>query len=251
MEKNMPIAQHRINDLFRKVSVILSLSLVSSLSMALVPSENNFVAGMDVKGQRLNLYRGCVEYEVTCNNMLLVAPDIARWSRDYKSNKRQDTTAYAVKSYSTSTMNSMCADGVTPCRFLGYSFKDNHINGFIDVTNSEIQITNRRDGSKVTLPYKDSSVYLPLPSQADLINTLYVDSDKALNISYTETFKDVSTMYGQDNAGALKKEQLAWVIKRSKDCGANNKHLARTQSEKACFIQKNSARMDEYFLWVD
>ena len=92
---------------------------------------------------------------------------------------------------------------------------------------------------------------MPLLSQAILINSIYADSDKALNNHYNSAHEEVTRLHGKKIANDLKKDQVDWVIKRSKDCGANDKHLPRTQSEKVCFIQKNEARSQEYFLWID
>ncbi|MDX2373949.1 hypothetical protein NJD71_07395 [Psychrobacter sp. PP-21] len=54
----------------------MSLALVTAVSSAATPVQANFILGMDIQGQRLNLYKGCEEGNVTCSDMLLVAPDL-------------------------------------------------------------------------------------------------------------------------------------------------------------------------------
>lgn len=61
-----------------RVSLFASLMLCASFGSAVTPIKANFILGMDVQGQRLNLYRDCEEGSVTCDNMLLVAPDLGR-----------------------------------------------------------------------------------------------------------------------------------------------------------------------------
>ena len=54
----------------------LILLLVTSVSSAITPKKANFVLGMQIEGQRLNLHQDCPEGSVTCDNLLLVAPDV-------------------------------------------------------------------------------------------------------------------------------------------------------------------------------
>ena len=121
-------------------SLFTSLMLAASVSSAVAPVEANFILGMDVQGQRLNLYHGCGEGRVTCDDMLLVAPDLERLLQTKQLGKRQITSPYAVRLYSAKTKHSLCNDGVTPCGFQGYRFKDDAVNGFIDQANNEIYI---------------------------------------------------------------------------------------------------------------
>ena len=243
-------------NLIRNSAVILFLSSTSTLSVAVTPIQANFIMGLDIQGQRLNLYNGCAEGNVTCDDMLLVAPDLARMAFVAPTKKDLNRLPYAIKLYPAKTEHSTCADGITPCRFQGYSFDGKDITGFINPNNNEITIynnrkTNTRKTNSRTFSYQDNTTYLPLMSQAGLINTLYADSDKALNNHYNSAHKEVTRLYGKKIANDLKKDQVNWVIKRSKECGANDRHLPRTQSEKVCFIQKNEARSQEYFLWID
>lgn len=67
----------------KRLSMALSLLVLSSLSTAVAPLESNSVMGLDIQGQRLNLYDGCPEGYVSCDNMLLVAPDLASMFNRY------------------------------------------------------------------------------------------------------------------------------------------------------------------------
>lgn len=234
-----------------RLSVFASLMLCASFSSAMTPIKANFILGMDVQGQRLNLYRDCEEGSVTCDNMLLVAPDLGRLLQTKMLGKRQDESPYAVKLYPAKTKHSLCKDGVTPCGFQGYSFEGEDINGFINPSNKEINIGSNWTKDSATLSYQENSTYLPLASQAGLIDSLYKTSDKDLNSSYRLIGKDIESVYGQDSLNAFKKDQVRWIRQRSKDCGADSRHLPRTQAEKVCFIQQNNIRMEEYFLWID
>ena len=232
-------------------SVFTSLILAASVSSAVTPVKANFILGMDVQGQRLNLYHGCGEGRVTCDDMLLVAPDLERLLQTKQLGKRQSKSSYAVELYSAKTKHSLCNDGVTPCSFQGYRFKGEDINGFIDQANNEIYIESNRTKHSATLSYKENPTYLPLTSQAGLVDRLYQNSDKALNDNYLSVRGDIIKNYGQTSGNNFKEDQLKWVVNRSKYCGADAKHLPRTQAEKVCFIQKNTEQMESYFLWID
>lgn len=237
--------------LLKQTGVSIGLLLAASFSTAVVPVEANFELGMDVQGQRLNLYQGCEEGNVTCDDMLLVAPDLQRLWHIKPYDKRLDKSPYSVKLYPAKTKHSLCKDGVTPCGFQGYQFEGNGIKGFIDPIDKKIHAGNEwtLDGSSVT--YKENLIYLPLTSQAALINSKYANSDKALNKSYKSTQNEVRRLYGKSVEADLKKEQIQWIKQRSKDCGADAKHQPRTQAEKVCFIQKNDSREQAWFLWID
>ena len=232
-------------------SVFTSLILAASVSSAVTPVKANFILGMDVQGQRLNLYHGCGEGHVSCDDMLLVAPDLGRLLQTEQLRERKDKSPYTVKLYPTKTKHSLCNDGVTPCGFQGYRFKGKEVNGFIDPANSETYIENNRTQESATFSYKENSTYLPLASQAELIDRLYQNSDKALNDNYLSVRGDIIKVYGPVLANKFKEDQLKWVVNRSKDCGADAKHLPRTQAEKVCFIQKNIKQMENYFYWID
>lgn len=232
-------------------SVFTSLMLAASVSSAVTPVKANFILGMDVQGQRLNLYHGCGEGSVSCDDMLLVAPDLGRLLQTEQLRERQSKLPYTVKLYPAKTKHSLCNDGVTPCGFQGYRFKGKDVNGFIDPANSEIYIENNRTQESAAFSYKENSTYLPLASQVELIDRLYQNSDKELNDNYLSVRGDITKVYGQVLANKFKEDQLKWVINRSKDCGADAKHLPRTQAEKVCFIQKNIKQMENYLYWID
>ncbi|WP_413518726.1 lysozyme inhibitor LprI family protein [Psychrobacter glacincola] len=231
--------------------LLSSLMLATSVSSAVTPVKANFILGMDVQGQRLNLYRDCKEGSVTCDNMLLVAPDLGRLLQTKMLGKREHKSPYTVKLYPAKTKHSLCKDGITPCGFQGYSFKGEDVNGFIDQVNNEIYIESNRTKHSATFSYRENSTYLPLVSQAGLIDRLYQNSDKELNRNYLLTRRDIIKFYGQSSANDFKENQRKWVVERSQDCGADAKHLPRNQAEKVCFIQKNNEQMESYFLWID
>ena len=191
-----------------RASLFVSLMLAASVSSAVTPVKANFILGMDVQGQRLNLYHGCGEGSVTCDDMLLVAPDLGRLLQTKQLGKRQNKSPYAVKLYSAKTKHSLCNDGVTPCGFQGYRFKGEDVNGFIEPANNEIYIENNRTQDSATFSYQENSTYLPLASQARLIDSLYQSSDKALNDNYLSVRRDIINNYGQTSANNFKEDQL-------------------------------------------
>jgi len=231
--------------------------LVTTVSSAVEPIQANFTLGMDIQGQRLNLYRDCEEGSVTCDNMLLIAPDLGRlWQTKQVVKKLDnkpylDNTPYSVKLYAAKTKHSVCKDGVTPCRFQGYVFEGKGFNGFIDPSNHEIYIESNSTSDGHNFSYKENTTYLPLVSQAGLIDRIYETSDQEINSGYHGTRQEVSRLYGKEMAADLKQEQRQWIKQRSKDCGADASHRPRTQAEKVCFIQRNNTREQAWFLWID
>ena len=247
----MSVSCHYRYRAISQISLLFGLLSIASVSTAVVPIEANFVLGMDVQGQRLNLYQDCEEGHVTCDNMLLVAPDLGRLLQTKQLGERQNKSPYAVKLYPAKTKHSLCKDGVTPCGFQGYSFEDEDFSGFIDPSNKEITIGSQWTVDGETFSYQENPIYLPLSSQAALIDNKYAASDKALNKSYRITRHEVKRLYGEQMEADLKQEQIQWIKQRSKDCGANTQHQPRTQAEKVCFIQQNESRKQDYFLWID
>lgn len=235
----------------KRLCIIVSMSLLSSVSIAVAPIQTNFIMGLDVQGQRLNLYNGCPEGYVSCDDMLLVAPDLARLAFAAPAEKGLDILPYKIMLYYAKTMHSTCKDGVTPCSFQGYSFDGEDINGFISPVNHEITIYSNGTADSQTISYLETSTYLPLVSQARFIDNIYNSSDTALNSSYISTLNEVRHLYGRAMATSFKQDQIEWITNRSKDCGADDNQLPRTQAEKVCFIQKNEVRLQEYFLWLD
>lgn len=231
--------------------VALGLWSLSCASMAVTPVESNYLLGLDVQGQRLNLYHGCAEGSVTCDDIILVAQDLTGWAfRDRTPSKRLPRPLPVV-SYSAQTHHSTCKDGKSPCRFQGYGFFNEQIDGFIDPSANILYLTNKLTQQKVELTYKEQPVYLPLTSQASLVDSIYQSSDKEINDSYQSTRREIAKLYGYESASELKKDQIQWILQRSKYCGADTHHQPRSQAEKVCFIQQNINRLDDYFLWID
>ncbi len=242
------LPKHR---LLNSIGLFTGLMLVATFSSAVAPVEANFILGMDVQGQRLNLYYGCGEGRVTCDDMLLVASNVGQLIAINDYVRRIGNSPDTIDLYQAKTKHSLCKDGVTPCGFQGYSFEDEDFNGFIDTANHEITVNSNWTTDTATLSYKESATYLPLVSQAELINKRYKASDKKLNNSYRVIRSEVKRLYGNSTATELYQEQIEWIKQRTNICGADVNHLPRTQAEKVCFIQKNSERMEAYFLWID
>ncbi len=236
---------------WRNHFALLALLLLSFVAEAIAPLEAHFIMGMDVQGQRLNLYNGCAEGNVTCDNMLLVAPNLGQLLQINDYGKRVDKQQSSIDFYPAKTKHSLCKDRITPCRFQGYSFDGEDFNGFIDTSKQKISIYSNWTTDTATLSYQQSPTYLPLVSQADKVNRLYQASDKALNDGYKTTQSEVRRLYGKDSAQALREEQVDWLKQRSNICGADVNHLPRNQAETVCFIQKNESRMNDFFLWID
>lgn len=89
-----------------KLSIfILALTLyLPAHATKLVLETSSFVVKIDVR---------CAEGNVTCENVL------------YTGTSRRTGKSISVKGH---TMHSKCADGVTPCRFQGYTFDHAKIN---------------------------------------------------------------------------------------------------------------------------
>lgn len=215
---------------------------MTSVSSAVAPVQANFILGMDVQGQRLNLYKGCTEGNVTCDDMLLVAPDLGRILQTKQLGQKLDTAPYSVNLYPAKTKHSLCNDGVTPCGFQGYVFSGEDFNGFINPSNNELYIASNWTTDSDTFSYTENDSYLPLVSHTKLIDGIYKTSDDALNSNYTALRQKVRRLYNKREASDLKQEQIQWIKQRSKNCGANTDHLPRTQAEKVCFIQQNNLR---------
>lgn len=229
----------------------LTLLLASSFSNAVAPIEAHFIMGMDVQGQRLNLYNGCTEGNVICDDMLLVAANVGQFLQISDYGKRLGKEQSRIGLYPARTKHSLCKDGVTPCTFQGYSFEGENYNGFIDPITKKISVNSNWTTDSATLSYQENTTYLPLVSQSKKVDRLYQASDKALNSSYNTARSEVQRLYGRSEAAALRSEQRQWLKNRSAICGADIDHLPRTQAEKVCFIQQNNARMESYFLWID
>lgn len=234
-----------------RASLFSSLMLAVSVSSAVAPVEANFRLGLDVQGQRLNLYHGCGEGSVTCDDMLLVASNVGQLIAINEYGRRVGNSPDTIELYQAKTKHSLCKDGVTPCGFQGYIFKGEDFNGFIDPANKDLYIASNWTTDSATVSYKENPTYLPLASQAELINKLYSTSDKKLNNSYRVIRSEVKRLYGKLAAADLYEEQIEWIKQRTNTCGADVSHLPRTQAEKVCFIQKNAERMESYFLWID
>jgi hypothetical protein len=236
---------------FKPFIVAIALLTAAASSSAVAPIKSNLIMGMDIQGQRLNLYYGCEEGYVSCDDMALVATDLASWGFTADQDKKSPVTPFTVKIYPAKTKHSLCKDGVTPCGFQGYIFSDDRISGFIDLGDNTVSLSDAKLKRMSELNFKESTDYLPLTGNAALIDRKYIESDKGLNDTYNAIKSEVAQWYGYDTVAELKTDQTQWIIRRTKNCGADSHHRPRTQAEKVFFIGQNEARMAEYFLWID
>ena len=232
---------------------MLSLLGISVNTLAVTSDKDHYFLGMYAQGRTFNLYYGCAEGNVTCDDMLLVAPDLKRWALTHDKPDFQNKPPFTAQYYPAKTVHSMGIDGV-PSMFHGYAFsdKDNTISGFIDPSNQTISIT-RIDGFDQTTykyGYREANEYLSLTDDAKLVEFKYQQSDKRLNQSYRNIKEEVANIYGQQSAQALKKDQIIWIQNRSRLCGADKHHQPRSQIEKLCFMQLNQNREDRFSLWL-
>ena len=148
MAVSMSSSSLNTSSLLRHTALFSILMLMTSVSSAVAPVQANFTMGMDIQGQRLNLYERCAEGSVTCNNMLLVAPDLGRL---LQTTPESSKSPYAVKYYSAETKHSLCKDGVTPCRFQGYTFEGEDFDGVEDATTFIANLRQASDLSDVAI----------------------------------------------------------------------------------------------------
>lgn len=237
-------------------SVLLAAPLpaFAASSVAVTPSDD-YVSGMTIQGQRLNLYSDCEEGAVSCDKMRLLAPDLRQWAFIPPQKRKRAAEPYPVLTYPAKTRQRLCTDQVTPCQFLGYSFVGEDIEGIIDPIAQKITLIDTsakaNSAKPLTLPYQPARHYWPLTGNAAHIDQAYTASDIQLNDSYQATKKELAQLYGYESARELKRDQSDWIIRRSNVCGADPQHRPRTQSEKICFMAQNEARTKNYYLWID
>lgn len=236
----------------RYVCLTTALLCIATTSHASVePIEENFVMGMNVQGKRFNLYKDCIEGDVSCDNMLLVASPFNISNNTIDTTMRLTEPPGPVSIYTAKTKHSLCRDNITPCGFQGYSFKGENLSGFIDPYNQTLYFKSNWSRDQGMVSYIETDKYLPLISQSKFIDETYKASNIDLNSSYSTAKYEVLRLYGEDFYKDLKHEQLQWILQRSKNCGASVSHEPRTQSEKVCFIQHNEDRLPDFFLWID
>lgn len=88
-----------------------SVSLLALLPIVTLPFWSGAALAETLKTQNYNIKitRNCAEGNVTCNN-------VAYYGRNLKTGASVRLTG--------KTIHTTCADGVTPCRFLGYEFRN-------------------------------------------------------------------------------------------------------------------------------
>ena len=99
--------------------IVFALVFISSVVFAETLTTDNFI---------IHVERGCEEGEVTCNTIKFIYSPVGV-------SKKQTVIG--------KTVHSLCADGVTPCRFQGYEFLADgakyfiYNSGVLEVTDSE------------------------------------------------------------------------------------------------------------------
>lgn len=93
--------------MIKQAIITLLLILIYRLSNASVLDTPSYIVDIDVR---------CAEGEVACNNVI------------YTGQYKQSSQITILKG---KTVHTTCGDDVTPCRFLGYSFKSGKISYFV------------------------------------------------------------------------------------------------------------------------
>ncbi|WP_227428916.1 lysozyme inhibitor LprI family protein [Psychrobacter sp. I-STPA6b] len=233
---------------------MLSLLGISINTLAVTPDKEHYFSGMYAQGIPFNLYYGCAEGNVSCDDMLLVAPDLERWALTHDKPDFQNKPPFTAQYYPAKTLHSTGVDGV-PSMFHGYTFRDknNTISSFIDPTSQTISISKVGSFDQTTYKYgyQEANEYLPLTGDAELVDFRYQQSDKSLNESYRNIKEELTKNSGQKSAQALKQDQIIWIQNRSRICGADKHHQPRSQIEKLCFMQLNKDRENRFSLWLE
>lgn len=85
---------------------------------------NAWAETLSTKSFNVKITRNCPEGNVTCNNVTYVGRNLK--------------TGQSIQLVGK-TMNAICADGVTPCRFLGYQFQNKSYRYFVG-ENGSLQV---------------------------------------------------------------------------------------------------------------
>ncbi|MCX2781852.1 hypothetical protein OQJ46_02475 [Microbulbifer thermotolerans] len=73
-------------------------------------------ADLETKSFLVNIKSNCGEGDVSCNQLI------------YKGTSKKSGNTITLKG---SSWHTLCSDGVTPCRFLGYKFKNGNITYYV------------------------------------------------------------------------------------------------------------------------
>jgi hypothetical protein len=114
-----------------RIMTIGSAAILSSATQA--AAIDGLVAELTTKNYVVNISTNCEEGPVTCDNVT------------YRGLSKQTGKAITLKG---STKHTMCADGITPCRSLGYEFKSGNIT-YLVLDSGVLQVL--KDKSEVLL----------------------------------------------------------------------------------------------------
>ena len=84
--------------------------------LLLFPFTSSAMEELETKNYSITITSGCQEGEVSCSNFL------------YTGTSKASGQSIMLKG---SSWHTLCADGVTPCRFLGYKFNNGNVTYFV------------------------------------------------------------------------------------------------------------------------
>jgi hypothetical protein len=113
------------------------IPLIFALFAPILYSQMSLAETLTTKNYVITVANNCEEGSVTCNNVT------------YHGISKQTGKAITLKG---STKHTMCADSVTPCRFLGYEFKNGNVtylvleSGLLQVFKGESEVLLEEQG---------------------------------------------------------------------------------------------------------
>lgn len=125
------------------------------LPLLLLASAFTFAQQLDTPNYTVEIQQLCPEGEVQCQQVL------------YKGTSKVSGASIELKG---TAWHSLCADGVTPCRFLGYQFKNGrirylvHESGLLQVIGSSGKVVLEEQG---VWDYQQDSPQGTLPEEPD------------------------------------------------------------------------------------
>jgi hypothetical protein len=113
------------------------IPLIFALFTPILYAQMSLAGTLSTKNYVVTVANNCEEGSVTCNNVT------------YHGISKRTGKAITLKG---STKHTMCADGVTPCRFLGYEFKNGNVtylvleSGLLQVFKGESEVLLEEQG---------------------------------------------------------------------------------------------------------
>jgi hypothetical protein len=112
--------------------------LIFALFASILYAQMSLAGTLTTENYVVTVQNNCEEGSVTCDNVT------------YHGISKQTGKAITLKG---STKHAMCADGVTPCRFLGYEFKNGNVtylvleSGLVQVFKGESEVLLEEQGN--------------------------------------------------------------------------------------------------------